>query len=297
VSLLAVIVPIAVVVAAGYVLARRLPVETRTLSRVTIYLFSPCLVFTALVRLDLARAGGDRLVALIVVHTLALLALAATAAALLRLPREERSGLGLCAVLYNAGNYGLPASLFAFGQEGFRLATVVYVLSAILAYSLGIFLASAGHNTRWRAAADIFRLPLIYAAAAGLAVGHLGITVPEALWRPLELMGQAAIPMLLVALGVQLAQAPPAVFGRALWAAGALRLAASPVLTVLLIPVFGVSGTAAKVAVLSTSMPVAVNAFLLAAQFGTAPAFVASAVVLTTVASFATVSLVLLLLR
>ncbi|MDR7454493.1 MAG: transporter, partial [Armatimonadota bacterium] len=85
-SLLAVIVPIAVVVAAGYVLARRLPVETRSLSRVTIYLFSPCLVFTALVRIDLARAGGDRLIALIVVHTLVLLALAAAAAAVLRLP-------------------------------------------------------------------------------------------------------------------------------------------------------------------------------------------------------------------
>jgi predicted permease len=297
VSPLAVIVPIAVVVAAGYVLARRLPVETRSLSRVTIYLFSPCLVFTALVRIDLARSGGDRLVALIVVHTLALLALAAGAAALLRLPREERSGIGLATVLYNAGNYGLPASLFAFGQEGFRLATVVYVLSAMLAYSLGIFLASAGRNSRWRAAGDIFRLPLIYAAAAGLAVGHLGVTVPEALWRPLELMGQAAIPMLLVALGVQLAQAPPAVFGRALWTAGALRLGASPLLAVLLLPLFGVTGTAAKVAVLSTSMPVAVNAFLLAAQFGTAPAFVASAVVLTTVASVATVSVVLLLLR
>jgi predicted permease len=297
VSLLAVIVPIAVIVAAGYALARFTAVETRSLSRVTIYLLSPSLVFTALVRTDLAAAGGYRLVALIAAHIVVLLVLAAAAGVLLRLPREERNGLALSTVLYNAGNYGLPASLFAFGQEGFRLATVIYVLSAIFAYSLGIYLASAGHNTRWRAAADVFRLPLIYAAGAGLAVGRLGWTVPDALWRPLDLMGQGAIPMLLIALGVQLGQSRAAAVSRPLAAAATLRLVVSPLLAALLIPWFGVTGTAAQVAVLSTSMPIAVNAFLLAAQFNTAPAFVASAVFLTTIASFATVSVVLLLIR
>ncbi len=296
-SLLSVIVPIIVIVGAGYLLARFTAVETHTLSRLTIYVLSPSLVFTALVRTDLQAVGGYRLIGLILTHFVLLLGMAQLTGRLMRLPRAERSGVALATVLYNAGNYGLPVSLFAFGQEGFRLATVIYVLSAIVAQSLGVYLASAGRNTSWRAAGDVFRLPLIYAAILGLLIERARWPVPEAIWRPLELMGQGAIPMLLIALGVQLGQARPAVFSRPLGVVTALRLVASPLLTAALIPWFGVTGMAARVAVLSTSMPAAVNAFLLAAQFETVPEFVAGAVFLTTVASFVTVSLVLVLIR
>jgi hypothetical protein len=297
VSLLAVILPIIIMVGAGFLLARHTTVETQSLSRVTIYILSPCLVFTALVKTDLQATGGYRLVALIVTHYALLIALAYVAGRLLRLERLERNGLTLATVLYNAGNYGLPVALFAFGQEGFRLATVIYVVAAIVANSVGIYVASAGRNTAWRAVTDVFRLPLIYAAILGLLVERTQWTVPGAIWRPLELMGQGAIPMLLIALGVQLGQSRPAVVNRPLGVLALMRLVASPLLTALLIPWFGVTGTAARVAVLSTSMPTAVNAFLLSAQFDTAPSFVAGAVFLSTLVSFVTVSVVLLLVR
>jgi predicted permease len=297
VSIIAVILPIIIMMAAGYLLARYTSVEVHSLSRVTIYLLSPSLVFTALVKTDLQATGGYRLVALIATHYALLIALSYVAGRLLRLPRPERSGLTLATVLYNAGNYGLPVALFAFGQEGFRLATVIYVLAAIIANSVGIYVASAGRNATWHAVTDIFRLPLIYAAILGLLFERAAWAVPDAIWRPLELMGQGAIPMLLIALGVQLAHARPAIASPPLGVLVLLRLVMSPLLTVLLIPWFGVTGTAASVAVLSTAMPTAVNAFLLSAQFETAPAFLASAVFVTTLASFITVSVVLAFIR
>lgn len=296
-SLFPVILPIVIMIAAGYLLARYTSVETHSLSRVTIYLLSPSLVFTALVKTDLRAVGGYHLIALIVVHYAALLVLGALAGRFLGLPREERSGLTLATVLYNAGNYGMPVSLFAFGEEGLRLATVIFVMAAIVANSVGIYLASAGRNAARRALSDVFRLPLIYAAALGFLVERAHWVVPPAIWRPLELMGQGAIPMLLIALGVQLAQARPAVVSPALGMHAVLRLVISPLLAAALIPWIGVTGRAAHVAVLSTSMPTAVNAFLLAAQFGTAAPFVASAVFVSTMASFVTVSVVLTLIR
>lgn len=296
-SLLSVILPIVIIVGAGYLLARYTTVETHSLSRVTIYVLSPSLVFTALVRTDLQAAGGYRLIGLILVHFVLLLVVGQLAGRLMRLPRAERAGMALAAVLYNAGNYGLPISLFAFGQEGFRLATVIYVLTAIVAQSLGVYLASAGRNATWQAVGDVFRLPLIYAAVLGLLFERTRWPVPDAIWRPLELMGQGAIPMLLIALGVQLGQARPAVLSRPLAVVAGLRLIVSPLLTAALIPWFGVTGLAGSVAILSTSMPTAVNAFLLAAQFDTAPTFVAGAVFLSTIASFLTVSLILALIR
>jgi predicted permease len=297
VSLISVILPIIIMVAAGYLLARHTRVEMHSLSRVTIYVLSPSLVFTALVKTDLQATGGYRLIGLIVAHYAVLLLLSYLAGRALRLPRVERNGLTLATILYNAGNYGLPVSLFAFGQEGFRLATVIYVLAAIVTNSMGIYVASAGRNPARRAVTDVFRLPLIYAAILGLVIERAGWTVPAPIWRPLELMGQGAIPMLLIALGVQLGQDGSTSLSRPLGVTAALRLVVSPLLAAALIPWFGVTGTAARVAILSTSMPTAVNAFLLAAQFESAPAFVASAVFLSTIISFVSVSVVLLFIR
>lgn len=278
-------------------LARFGPLDGRPLARVTIYLFTPSLVFTALVRADLGATGGLRLVALVLAHLAVLLALVLLVARLLRLPQVDRHGMALSTTFYNAGNYGLPVALFAFGEDGFRLATVVFVVSAMVAHSLGVYLASAGRNAPWQAAGDILRLPMIYAAVLGVLCSRLDWAVPEALWRPLEVMAQGAIPLLLITLGVHLAQAPSAGLSGALGAIIILRLVVSPVLAAALLPWFGLTGVAANVAVLATAMPTAVNAFLLAERFDTAPALVAGAVLATTVASVVTVTLVLVLLR
>jgi predicted permease len=297
VSLLSVIVPIVLLVAAGYLLARSTAVETHSLSRVTIYLLTPSIVFTALVQTDLRMVGGYPLIGLIVVHYLLLLTLGGLGGRVLRLPKAERNGLMLATVLYNAGNYGLPVSLFAFGETGFRLATVIYVLAAIFTNSVGVFLASAGRRAALRALADVFRLPLIYSVILGLLFEQTGWPIPDPIWRPLVLMGQGAIPMLLITLGVQLAHAAPAGLTPALGLAMALRLVLSPLLTAALIPWFGITGTTAQVAVVCTAMPTAINAYLLAAEFENAPAFVASVVFLTTLVSFVTVSIALVLVR
>jgi predicted permease len=295
--ILPIILPILIIVAAGYGLARYTRVSPHPLSQVTTYVLSPCLIFTALARTDLQAAGGIRLAALVAAQIALLLFVSLAVGRAMKLDRAARSGVALSTVLYNSGNYGLPASLFAFGQEGFGIATVVYVVAAIISYSAGVYLASAGHNSPGRAFTDIFRLPLIYAAVLGLLVNRTGLAVPLPLWRAIELMGQGAIPLLLVALGAQLAHARPSTVDAPLGAVTALRLFASPALTAMLLPVFGITGLAGRVVVLSSAMPTAVNAFLVAAQFETAPAFVASAVLVTTLASFLTIPVVLLWLQ
>lgn len=285
-----------VLVAAGYLLARLVSVEIQSLSRLTMYLLTPSLVFASLVRADVSAAAAARLIGLIVAQFAVMLILALLAGRLMRLGPVQRSGLAVVTVLYNAGNYGLPVSLFAFGDEGVRLATLIFVVSAILMHSVGVFLASAGRNKPVRAVLDIFRIPLIYAAVTGVVFAYQGWRVPVALWRPIELMAQGAIPVLLIALGVQLSQTRPSGVNAHLGVATALRLVVSPLLTLALAPWFGIAGLPRDVAVMSTAMPTAINAFLIAAQFDSAPGFVANAVFLTTVASFVSVSVVLALL-
>jgi predicted permease len=68
----------------------------------------------------------------------------------------------------NAGNYGLPAARFAFGQEGFDRAVLFFVVQAILAQTLAIYIAGAGHGDRRGGLVRLLRMPQIYAV---LAVG------------------------------------------------------------------------------------------------------------------------------
>jgi hypothetical protein len=75
--------------------------------------------------------------------------------------------------------------LFAFGQAGFQRATLMFVILTFLQYSLGIYILNGRGN--W---AEIFRLPLIYAALAGLAVNQTQIQIPEVLMQSITMLGR-----------------------------------------------------------------------------------------------------------
>jgi predicted permease len=88
-------------------------------------------------------------------------------------------GFTLPTLFINAGNMGIPLALFAFGQEGMQRATLLYVIITFLQYSLGIYVLNRRGN--WT---EIFRLPLIYAAIAGISFNLAQIKIPELLLQP-----------------------------------------------------------------------------------------------------------------
>ena len=81
-----------------------------------------------------------------------------------RTQTHEIRGLIGPAVFLNAGNMGLPCAHLAFGPEGLEAAIIIYVVVAIFTFSLGIRVAKGPGG--WR---EAFRMPLLYAAAAGIA--------------------------------------------------------------------------------------------------------------------------------
>jgi predicted permease len=80
----------------------------------------------------------------------------------------------------NAGNYGLPAARFAFGQEGFDRAVLFFVVQAILAQTLAIYIAGAGHGDRRGGLVQLLKMPQIYAVLAALAVRFGGLRLDPA---------------------------------------------------------------------------------------------------------------------
>ncbi|HLH31930.1 MAG TPA: AEC family transporter, partial [Terriglobia bacterium] len=191
----------------------------------------------------------------------------------------------LVVMFSNGGNYGLPVVLFAFGNEALSHATVYFVTSSILTYTVGVFLAAAGRRSVSQALAGVLRIPAIYGIAAALIVISAGISVPLVVMRPIGLLSDAALPTMILVLGMQLERATIPERPSAVAIAVVLSLVVAPFVALGLTALMGLTGPARQAGVILASMPVAVVTTILALEFEIAPAFVTSAVFVSTVLS------------
>ncbi|MEF3274034.1 MAG: AEC family transporter [Chloroflexus sp.] len=306
--LIEVLLPIAVVATAGFALRRALPLDLVTLNRVMIYGLSPALIFVALVRADLRDPNAGRML-FFAVGVLVLMALTVwISALLLRLRGKEVTALLLTSMFMNSGNYGLPASRFAFGETGFTLGVFYFIMQSIMAQTLGVAVSAAGaaSGTRhsWRQVLDrLLHMPQLYAIAGALALRGLGFDPDQAtgiahsLFTGVALLSEAALPVMLLILGVQLGVGVPIVQPTLVAFATAIRLIVSPILAFGLARLLGMDGVALGVGVMMAGMPTAVNTTILAIEFDTQPQLVVSTVVVSSCVSLVTLSILLSLVR
>ncbi|MDQ3397735.1 MAG: AEC family transporter, partial [Deinococcota bacterium] len=114
----------------------------------------------------------------------------------------QRRGVVVTSLFGNTGNMGLPITLFAYGEAGLDRGVIIFVISLVLMFAAGPTPLSGGGGLGERLHAAL-RLPPIWAALAGLGVNLLALPVPLSLTRGVSLLGDAAIPIMLVSLGVQ----------------------------------------------------------------------------------------------
>ncbi|HML21648.1 MAG TPA: AEC family transporter [Aggregatilinea sp.] len=290
-----VISPIFLIVGVAWVADRRIGLDPKPLSRALIYIFSPCLVLDSLVHSDM---GGDEMASLVAVALLASIITALVAWGVSRAWRFDQrleSAFMLGAVLINAGNYGLPLNRLAFGPEGEARAMIYFIATYMISNSLGVFLAARGSRSTWEAVRTVFFIPLPYAVIGGLLLNVTDIALPGPVNEAVGLLAQASIPGMIVVLGIQLSRARFAGRIAPMIAAGGVRLLVSPLIALGLVLLFGLTGVSKQVAIVEAAMPTAVMSSVLATEFGADSDFVTGVVLLTTLASIATLSVLLLL--
>ncbi|MHC1727109.1 MAG: AEC family transporter [Syntrophobacteraceae bacterium] len=279
------ILPIFLLAGVGFLLARYLKTDVQTLSRVTLYAFAPCLVFDMLVT---SGVGSDEFARIALFATCTVIGIGAIAWLVTRALRLDRvmAGAFMVVVMFaNGGNYGLPLTLFAFGQEALACATIYFVSSVVLTYTIGIFVASSGRGGLGQAIPGMLKVPCIYAATTAILLMILDITPPPLVMRPVKLLSNAAIPTMLLVLGMQLKGAvKPEMPGVVALAVG-LRLIVSMFLGFALAQLVGLDGVARQAAIIQTAMPVAVVTTILAAEFEVEPKFVTTVVFISTILS------------
>jgi len=291
------ILPIFLIALVGFILARTLALDVRMLSRVTFNALAPCLVFNLIVTSRLGAGELGRIILFTVLLVTALGVVARVAAIPFRLSRPDLAAFLIVVMFSNAGNYGLSVVLFAFGQDVLARAVVYFVTSALMMYSLGVVIASSGRRSVGEAARGLLKVPTMWALVAAVVVLYTGVTVPVGLSRPVELLGSAAIPAMLLVLGMQLERGAWPDRPGVVVMASVLALIVAPLLGFLLVHVLGLTGAARQAVIVESAMPSAVITTILALEFDVAPSFVTAVVVVTTVASPVTVAVLIALLQ
>ena len=291
------ILPIFVIAGVGYLLARHASVQVHTVSRVTFHALAPALVFNTLATSTLSGFEFGRMAAFYLLVAASAGLMARVAAIPLRLDRASLSAFLLVVVCSNSGNYGLPVALLAFGREALAFASVYFVSSAIFSYTGGVLLAASGRRSIRHALAGVLRVPAVYGAVAAAVTMAFGLHVPDAIARPMAMLSDAALPMMVLVLGMQLERVTWPERPDMVVAASLLSLVATPLAAFGVAHLLGLQGPALQAGVLQASMPTAVVTTILALEFDVAPGFVTSVVCVTTLLSPITLTVLIAYLQ
>ncbi|MDF1790497.1 MAG: AEC family transporter [Thalassobaculaceae bacterium] len=302
-----VVLPIFALILTGWV-ARRSnalgPNATREVNRLVVYLALPALLFDIMANADPAEIWQPGFILAFSVGCAAIFAL--TLAVRLRqgCALADAAIDGLNASYANTGFVGFPLVLAVMGSSALGATLVATILTACVLFAIAIVLVECSLQTEARrrdiarkTALSLVKNPLLVAPALGAAVMVSGVALPPALETYLTLLGGAAAPCALVALGLFLAEnseRQPQAGSAVQTGLVALKLIAQPAITwVVAVPMLGLSSSLAHTAVLLAALPTGTGPFMLA-QFYQREALLTGRVVLTTtILSIVTLSLYL----
>jgi len=254
------------------------------ITRLCMTLSLPPLVFTALMktRIDPAALTSLSLAAALAYGGLTLVFLAVTTV----LGMDRRTFLAPL-IFGNTGNVGLPLALFAFGQTGLDYAVVVFAVMILWHFTFGLWMVAGGGSP-----ARLVKEPIMGATLLGALFLWQGWQTPVWLTNSLDLLGQVAIPLMLITLGVAVARLNAGNLGRAVWISlirAALCLAIALGAGLLM----DLPATALAVLILQVTTPVAVTSYMMAEKYGADAQSVAGLVIASTLLSVITLPLTL----
>jgi len=290
------VLPIFLAAGAGYLVSKYTHLSPRAISQLAFNIFIPCLLFKLLTTSDLSNADILRMVGFTITSVILIGVVTWGVARAMRAEKRMVSALLLTIMFANSGNYGLSLNLFAFGELAMAYASLYFATSIILINTLGVLIANLGTANLTKAALGLLKTPVIYAVLAALYYNYSGWNLPTPVNRTILLLADAAVPLMIVLMGVQLQQSRWSGQGKALSLATGMRLIAAPLLAYPVAILFGLSGASLQAGITESALPTAVMITVLATEYKVEPAFVTMAVVASTLLSPLTITPILAML-
>ena len=264
----------------------------------------PCLLFTAIARLDLGQSFDLRLLTSFYAGAASGFALGLLGARLIfGRPWEDAVAIGFCCLFSNSVLLGLPLTERAYGADALEANFAIIAVHSPFCYGLGITVmeivrarGQTGPAVARRVLKAMFSNALIVGIALGFAVNLSGVILPTVLNDGLDLMVRAALPAALFGLGGVLATYRPEGDLRLVLYICLIGLVIHPLITRGLGLAFGLSVEATRSAVLTAAMAPGVNTYIFASMYGRAMRVAATGVLVATALSIGTVWIWLALL-
>jgi len=288
-----VILPVFLIASAGYLFERKTAADLQSLTNVALYLFAPSLVFSALLKRTVESDILGRLSLFMILYTALLCLLAWGFSRWVRFDGDTTRAFTLTTSMMNVGNFGLPLVFFAYGDAALNVSALLVVLFSVPLVTLAILIAQGQGSRLQDALKNTLRIPIFYGVALALLCKLVSWQPPEFILRATDLLGQAAIPVMLVLLGMQLARTKVYQNWGFFSLATGIRLVVGPLLAIALVTLLGLDGLTRKVAILQTSTPSAVLPLLYCIRSGTRPDLVSGTILLSTICSALTLTALL----
>ena len=190
--------------------------------------------------------------------------------------------------LPNTGNMGIPICLFAYGSLGMGVAASISSLVVLLHFTANIFLASRKFDIK-----IILKSPSSYAVVIAVAFLYFDLEMPKFVLNTVMLLGYAMIVLILMSLGVSLTQMKVFSFKNSLISSTG-RVIVGPIIGFALIKIFNLSGFAAGVLLIQSSMPSAILTYLIASMYSPKEIVdnISSMIVVSTLMSLITIPII-----
>lgn len=284
---------VTLVVATGYVTGRMGilgPTALDVLSKAAFFVFSPALLFIVLGDADIQVLFSD-LLPVSALAAVGALVLYVVIAVVSRVRGAGRLTVGGLAASYvNSNNIGLPLAAYILGDPALAAPVLLFQLIVMSPVALTILdISSHGSLSARRILSGPIRNPLIIGSILGVVVSWWDLELPDIIHEPLDLLGQAAVPTLLFALGLSLASQrlwEAREFRREIAMAAIIKLSVMPLIAWLLgVFVFSLDDHALFTVVILAALPSAQNVFNYSQRYHVATPLARDSVVLTTLVS------------
>ena len=283
-AIIAIVAPLFIIIGVGYFYGARVRPEMRITNQLIMDVFMPALIFHVMIQdefspgqyLNLVIGGlvvmlGSGLVAYLFASTF----------------KFSWRSFVPPAMFSNWANLGLPLYVFALGEVALGGGVMLVIVGNVLCFTLGVFIFSGKFS-----GLALLKTPIIIAVVLGVVFNLTATPLPTFFERPIEMLAQVAIPIMLFSLGVRLTHIT--------WGdsqAGFMMAIFAPVVGVsialLVIQVLPLSAMHRDILILFGVLPPAVMNFILAEQYELEPAKVASMVLIGNLSAIITIPLVL----
>ena len=200
-----IILPVFLITAAGYGYARlrgqQVSEDMAGLSRVNVELLSPVLLFSALASKDFDLVAN---LPLILAGLLISLGSGLIAWPIARLLGYDPRTFVPPMIYNNCGNMGVPLIVLAFGAAALSEAVAMFVAGTLVYFTVGIWIMESAHKGPRLSIRRTLANPMIMSVLIGILFAAFRIPLPSMLLQAMRMLGEAAIPIMLIALGVRM---------------------------------------------------------------------------------------------